>query len=118
MTTVFDLIPYAVAAWLFFCGLYGIVTSRHLVHTVISLAVLQTSTYVLLLAIGFRWNGVAPVFADISPGAITVDPVVQALMLTDVVVEATVVALLLAMVVKVHEKADTLSPDDLKVMRG
>ncbi|MGH9605711.1 MAG: sodium:proton antiporter [Terracidiphilus sp.] len=118
MTTIFDLIPYAVAAWIFFCGLYGIVTSRHLVHTVISLAILQTSTYILLLAIGFRWNGVAPVFAGISPGVVTVDPVVQALMLTDVVVEATVVALLLAMVVKVHEKAGTLSPDDLRVMRG
>jgi multicomponent Na+:H+ antiporter subunit C len=112
------LVPYAVAAWIFWCGLYGIVTSRHLVHTVISLAVLQTSTYVLLLAIGFRWQGVAPVFADVSPGVVTVDPVVQALMLTDVVVEATVVALLLAMVVKVHEKAGTLSPNDLKVMRG
>lgn len=118
MTAAFHLLPYAVAAWLFFCGLYGIVSSSHLVHTVISLAIMQTSTYVLLLAIGFRWNGVAPVFADISPGVVTVDPVVQALMLTDVVVEATVVALLLAMVVKVHEKAGTVSPDDLKMMRG
>ena len=116
--TFFHLLPYIVAAWLFFCGLYGIVTSGHLVHTVISLAVLQTSTYVLLLAIGYRWHASAPVFADISPGVVTVDPVVQAFMLTDVVVEATVVALLLAMVVKVHEKAGTLSPDDLKVMRG
>lgn len=114
----FHLLPYAVAAWLFFCGLYGIVTSNHLVHTVISLAVLQTSTYVLLLAIGFRWNAVAPVFADLAPGVVTVDPIVQALMLTDVVVEATVVGLLLAMVVKAHEKAGTLSPDDLKMMRG
>lgn len=116
--TLFHLLPYAVAAWLFFCGLYGIVTSKHLVHTVISLVILQTSTYVLLLAIGFRWNAVAPVFVDISPSVVAVDPVVQALMLTDVVVEATIVALLLAMVVKVHEKAGTLSPDDLKVMRG
>lgn len=116
--TLFHLLPYAVAAWLFFCGLYGIATSGHLVHTVISLVILQTSTYVLLLAIGYRWNAVAPVFADIPPGVVTVDPVVQALMLTDVVVEATIVALLLAMVVKVHEKAGTLSPDDLKMMRG
>lgn len=116
--TLFHLVPYAVAAWLFFCGLYGIIISKHLVHTVISLVILQTSTYVLLLAIGFRWNGVAPVFAGISPGVVTVDPVVQALMLTDVVVEATIVALLLAMVVKAHEKAGTLSPDDLKMMRG
>lgn len=118
MSAAFHLLPYAVAAWLFFCGLYGIITSGHLVHMVISLAIMQTSTYVLLLAIGFRWNGVAPVFADISPGVVTVDPIVQALMLTDVVVEATVVALLLAMVVRAYERAGTLSPDDLKMMRG
>ena len=47
-------LPYFVAAWLFFCGLYGLVTSRHLVHSVICLAILQSSTYVLLLAIGYR----------------------------------------------------------------
>jgi multicomponent Na+:H+ antiporter subunit C len=113
-----QIFPYLVAGWVFLCGLYGIASSRHLVHTVISLAVLQSSTYVLLLNIGFRSPGVAPVFADISPGITTVDAVVQALMLTDVVVEATVMALLLAMVVKAHEKAGTLSPNDLRVMRG
>ncbi len=115
---LFHIFPYLIAAWLFFCGLYGIVTSRHLIHTVVCLAVLQTSTYVLLLSIGFRSGGAAPVFADIAPGTSTVDPLVQALMLTDIVVEATVVALFLAMLVKAYEKAGTLSPDDLRIMRG
>jgi len=110
--------PYFVAAWLFFCGLYGVVTSRHLVHTVICLTVLQSSTYVLLLAVGYRVGGQAPVFADIAPGGLTVDPIVQALMLTDVVVEAVVVALLLAMVVKAHEKTGSVSPDDLRSLKG
>jgi multicomponent Na+:H+ antiporter subunit C len=110
--------PYYVSAWVFFCGLYGLVRSRHLVHMVMSLTILQTSTYILLLAIGFRKGGYAPIFADISPGVVTVDPIVQALMLTDVVVEATVVALLLAMVVKAYEKGGTTSPEDLRFMRG
>lgn len=110
--------PYIIAAWLFFCGLYGIVTSPHLVHTVVSIAILQTSTYVLLLSIGFRYGAAAPVFADISPGVPTVDPLVQALMLTDVVVEATVFALFLSMLVKAYEKAGTLRPEDLRMMRG
>ena len=118
MPHVLHAFPYFVAAWLFFCGLYGVVTSRHLVHTVICLTVLQSSTYVLLLAIGYRVGGRAPVFADIAPGALTVDPVVQALMLTDVVVEAVVVALLLAMVVKAYEKTGCVSPDELRSMRG
>lgn len=118
MNHLIQLFPYLVSAWVFLCGLYGIASSRHLVHTVVSLAVLQSSTYVLLLTVGFRVHGVAPVFADIPVGVTTVDPVVQALMLTDVVVEATVMALLLAMVVKAHEKGGTVSPDDLRVMRG
>ena len=118
MPHIFHSLPYFVAAWLFFCGLYGIVTSRHLVHAVICLAVLQSSTYVLLLGIGYRVGGAAPIFADIAPGKLTVDPVVQALMLTDVVVEAVVVALLLAMVVKAHEKSGSVSPEDLRTMRG
>ena len=118
MPQALHLLPYFVAAWLFCCGLYGLITSRNLVHSVVCLAILQSSTYVLLLSIGYRVGGVAPVFADISPGRLTVDPVVQALMLTDVVVEAVVVALLLAMVVKAHEKADSISPDDLRTMRG
>ena len=70
------------------------------------------------MAIGYRVGGAAPIFADIAPGVVTVDPVVQALMLTDVVVEAVVVALLLAMVVKAYEKSGSVSPSELRTMRG
>lgn len=118
MPNILHSFPFVVAGWLFFCGLYGIVTSRHLVHAVICLAILQSSTYMLLLGIGYRLGGAAPVFADIPTSRLVVDPVVQALMLTDVVVEAVVVALLLAMVVKAHEKAGSISPADLRLMRG
>lgn len=118
MPQVLHLLPWFVAAWLFFCGLYGLISSRHLVHSVVCLAILQSSTYILLLGIGYRVGGAAPVFADIAPGTLTVDPIVQALMLTDVVVEAVVVALLLAIIVKAHEKAGTVSPDELRTLRG
>lgn len=118
MEHILHILPYAVAGWLFCCGLYGLVSSRHLVHSVVCLAVLQSSTYMLLLAIGFRAGATAPVFADIPVGTPAVDPVVQALMLTDVVVEAVVVALLLAMVVKAYEKSGTVDPAHLREMRG
>ena len=108
---------YGVAAWVFLWGLYGIISSRNLVHQCVSLAVLQTSTYILLLGIGYN-GGTAPVFADIPVGTLTVDPVVQSLMLTDIVVEATVLALMLAMVVKANELAGTVDPDELRVLYG
>jgi multicomponent Na+:H+ antiporter subunit C len=111
-------LPYAVAAWLFLIGLYGIVTSRNLIHLVVCLSVSQSSTYVLLLAIGFRTGATAPVFYDVPPGTPAVDPVVQALVLTDVVVGVTVSALLLALAVQEHKRFGTLDPDELRAMRG
>ena len=111
-------LPYLLAAWLFLVGLYGVATSRHFVHLVLALGVTQSSTYVLLLAIGFRTHATAPVFADVPTGTRAVDPVVQALTLTDVVVSVTTMALLLAIAVEVHKRTGTLDPDELREVRG
>jgi multicomponent Na+:H+ antiporter subunit C len=109
---------YAVAAWLLLIGLYGIITSRNLIHLIVCLSVLQSSTYVLLLAIGYRTGGVAPYFADVSPRVAAVDPVVQALALVDIVVATTVFGLLLALAVQAHKRTGTLDPNELAPMRG
>lgn len=113
-----SVLPYLVAAWLLLIGLYGVVTSRDLVRTVVCLVVAQSSTYVLLLGIGYRRGGTAPIFADAPTSARVVDPVVQSLALTDVVVGATVTALLLALVVQVHKQAGTRDPDQLSSLEG
>ena len=46
------------------------------------------------------------------------DPVVQALVLTDIVVGATVTALLLALAVQIHKHKGSLDPEELREMRG
>ena len=113
-----SVLAYGTFAWLALVGLYGIVTSRNLIHMVICLTVVQSSTYVLILSIGYRGAAAAPVFADIPTGSRAVDPIVQALTLTDVVVEATVVALLLALAVQAHKRFGTLDPNRLTPLRG
>jgi multicomponent Na+:H+ antiporter subunit C len=110
--------PYLVAGFVFLVGLYGIVTSRHLIHLIVCLTVTQSSTYVLLLAIGYRNGGTAPIFADIPVGRRTVDPVVQALTLTDIVVGVTFSALLLALSVQAHKRTGTLDPNELHSLHG
>ena len=109
---------YVVAAWVLIIGLYGVVTSRHYVQMTICLAVLQSSTYVLLLMVGYKMGGAAPIFADIPVGTPAVDPVVQALMLTDIVVEATVMALVLALAVQAHDRTGTMDPENIRLLRG
>jgi multicomponent Na+:H+ antiporter subunit C len=113
-----SVLPYLLAAWLLVAGIYGVITSRHLVHLVICLSVAQASTYVLLLAIGYRTGGKAPIFSDIPPSTPVMDPVVQALTLTDVVVEATVTAVLLALAIQAYKRFGSADPDRLGELRG
>lgn len=109
--------PYLVAAWLLGIGLYGVISSRNYLHLIMCLAVVQASTYVLLLSIGYLNHGKAPIFADIRVHSRVTDPIVQALTLTDVVVEATIAALLLALVVQAHKRYGTVDPDEMVRMR-
>ncbi len=111
--------PYFVAAWLMLIGGYGIVRSRNLVHAVVSLSVAQAGTYVLLLAVGYQQGALAPVFGSTTkPNKHVVDPVVQAMTLTDIVVSATVTALLLALAVQVNKRQGTPDPDELQALKG
>ena len=111
-------LPYAVAAWVCLVGLYGIVTSRNLIHLALCLTVMQSSTYLLLLAIGYVKGGGPPIFKGVKLGTKAVDPVVQALALTDIVVSVTVVALILSLALDAHEKTGTVDPDELGEYSG
>jgi len=113
-----NFLPYVVAAYLLVIGLYGMVTSRNLIHMVVCLSVVQSSTYVVLLSIGYRLDATAPIFVDIPVGTRAVDPIVQALTSTDVVIGVTVSALLLALAVQVHKRSGTLDPNGLSSLKG
>jgi multicomponent Na+:H+ antiporter subunit C len=113
-----SMLPWIVAAWLLAVGLYGVVSSRNYVHLIGCMTVIQSSTYVLLLGIGYRWGAGPPIFYDHPPGTPAVDPVVQALVLTDIVVGATVSALLLALAIQVHKRDGTLDPQEIEPLQG
>ena len=111
-------LPYAIAVWLFVVGLYGVVSSRNLIHMTLCLTVMQSSTYVVLLALGYKNGATAPIFKGVKLGTPAVDPVVQSLTLTDIVVSVTVVGLILALALDVHKHLRTVDPDQVVDMTG
>ncbi|VAZ92492.1 sodium:proton antiporter [Mycobacterium pseudokansasii] len=74
----------------------------------------------LLLAVGFQRGAAPPILtgSGMPPPAQVVDPVVQAMTLTDIVIQATVTALLLALAIQIHKRHGTLDPDELSALRG
>ncbi|MGH3009374.1 MAG: NADH-quinone oxidoreductase subunit K [Gaiellaceae bacterium] len=111
-------LPYAVAAWICLVGLFGVATSRNLIHLAICLTVTQSSSYVLLLSVGYVKHGGAPIFKGVKLGTPAVDPVVQALTLTDVVVSVAVIALILALALDAQRLSGTVDPDGLADVSG
>jgi multicomponent Na+:H+ antiporter subunit C len=114
MSEVLTALPYAVAAWVLLAGCYGIATSRSFIHSIVCLSLVQSSTYLLLLLVGWSGRATAPVFADVQPGVRVVDPLVQALTLTDIVVGAAVTALLLALTIQLAKRSGTIDPDRIR----
>jgi len=111
-------LPYAVAAWICVVGIAGIATSKNLIHLAVCLTITQSSSYVLLLSVGYVKHGKAPIFVGRKVGSTAADPVVQALTLTDVVVSVAVIALILALALDAHRLSGTVDPDGIADMSG
>ena len=111
-------LPYAVAAWICLVGIAGVATSRNLIHLAVCLTVMQSSSYVLLLSVGYVKHGKAPIFKGTKLGTTAVDPVVQALTLTDIVVSVAVIALILGLALDAHRLSGTVDPDRLADISG
>lgn len=110
---------YFVAGAVMLLGIAGLATSRNLVHAVVCLSVAQSATYILLIAVGYQSGAVAPIFgATTGRDTPVVDPVVQALTLTDIVVSAAVTSMLLALVVQMAKRRKIVDPDHLGTLEG
>lgn len=110
--------PYVVAGVLFLAGLYGVVTSRSYLHLGLCLTITQSSTYVALVSVGYLSNGQAPITQGRTPGKPFVDPIVQAMTLTDIVVSVAVLALVLSLALLAQRTHGTEDPDRMREVRG
>ncbi|MEI2612699.1 MAG: cation:proton antiporter subunit C [Candidatus Promineifilaceae bacterium] len=114
-------INYVAAILLFLIGLFGLIRQRNLVRMILNLGLMESATYLFLVAIGYRAGGTAPIFyeANIVPGeTMVVDPIVQALTLTSIVIGVVTMALALALVIQLARHFHTLDAGRVRELRG
>ncbi|NBG87724.1 sodium:proton antiporter [Isachenkonia alkalipeptolytica] len=87
-------------------GLYGLATSRHLIKSIIFLNVLEAAVILFFLRLFYLPEGTAPIITSL--GGEAVDPLPQALMITTIVIGASVTALALMMSIKIYHQYGTL----------
>ena len=103
-------------------GIYGILTRVNLIKIVISLLVIEYGVHLLLAISGYRRDGVPPIVDQTSESSRwleqAVDPVPQALVLTSIVIGLGVLALMVALSIRIHEKYGTTDIRKIRRLKG
>jgi len=87
------------AVVLFFIGLYGAMTQRSIIKTIMSIGIMDVAAITFFMMSNFEQGARSPVTG--TPPEQMADPVPQALMITAIVIGVSVVAMCLAMYMRV-----------------
>ena len=113
---------YALCFILIIIGLYGAVVKKNVVKIVIGLGIMEYGTNLLLILVGYRKDGCAPILdksMDVNAFVSqAVDPIPQALVLTAIVIGLGVTALLVAMCIRLYERYGTFDITEMRRLKG
>ena len=124
-------LPFGLCLVLFIIGLYAIAVKKNLIKVIIGVIIIHSSANLFLVLIGYRvpaeGSAIAPIITpDIGRGATdvskllshSVDPVPQALVLTSIVIGLSVVALMVVMALRLHQKYGTFDLTEITKLKG
>lgn len=115
---------YTVAVLLVVLGVYCLMVKRNLIKLIIGLSVMTDGIHLLLISIGYRSGGIAPIvtseFTDNLQAFAqrAVDPIPQALVLTSIVIGVCILALALSLAIYAYRHFGTLDVRKLRRLRG
>lgn len=113
---------YLLSFALVLIGLYGVLTRKNIMKIAISLLVMEYGIHLFVVLIGYRAGGVPPI-VDASTDQMlwirqSVDPLPQALVLTSIVIGLGVLALIVALSNRLHQRYGTYDISKIKRLKG
>ncbi|RJR27545.1 MAG: cation:proton antiporter [Candidatus Latescibacterota bacterium] len=116
------MILYFLTLVLFVMGVYCLIAKKNIVKKIIGLVIIDYAINLFIILIGYRRDGVAPIlFKDMSMDEFarhSVDPLPQALVLTSIVIGLGVLALQVAICLRLYEKYKTFNMSEINRLKG
>ena len=107
---------------LFLIGLYCAVVKKNIVKIVIGLAIMETAVNLFLILLGYKKDGTPPIIDKhtnmLDFLAQAADPLPQALVLTAIVIGLGVIALAIALCIRLYEKYGTFDITEIRRLKG
>jgi multisubunit Na+/H+ antiporter MnhC subunit len=110
-------LPFIAVALLIGIALATILLKKNMIKMVMGLAMLEGAVNLFLVSLGYRENGIAPIFTNAPEGADMVLPTVQALTLTNIVIGVATTALMLVLVMVIYKKYGTVNSDKMRRLK-
>ena len=109
---------YFLCLILFCIGLYCILRKRNLIKIIIGLGIIEYAVNLFFILVGYRMHGRAPILTKGEEVLNMVDPLVQALVLTAIVIGLATTALIVAIAIRIYEKYGTFDITKIRKLRG
>lgn len=113
---------YFLSLVLFVMGMYCLVAKKNLVKKIIGIVIIEYSVNLFLILVGYRKAGIAPIlFKGMEVSEMvekSVDPLPQALVLTSIVIGLGVLALMVAICLRLYEKYNTFDMSEISELKG
>ena len=115
-------LPYLLAMVLLGIGIYAIACKKNLIKIIVGVIIIEYAVNLFLVLQGYRTGGAAPILAEGEAVAgfakRAMDPLPQAMILTSIVIGLGVVALMVAIALRIHEKYGTFDLSEIRKLRG
>ncbi len=108
---------YMAAILLFVIGMHTMLTHSNLIKKVIAMNIMDTSVFLLFVAVGYTYGGQAPIVQQ-GKEVIYINPLPSSLMLTGIVVAISITAYALSLIVKIYRYYGTVDYDEICLIRS
>jgi len=101
---------------LFFVGLFGLLTQRHLIKIFMSIAIMETSLFLLFIGLTFSNEKIAPIVTQSHINNMN-DPIPHAMILTAIVIGMAVLALGVSFAIEYYKLTGKTDINEMTEMR-
>lgn len=114
------MILYIMCFFLFLVGVYGAITKRDLIKIILAIGIMGYSVNLFLVLLAYRTGALVPILEEglNIPASMMVDPIPQALVLTSIVIELGITALMAALAIRIYQKYDTFDITKIRRLQG
>lgn len=109
---------YILCFALFLVGIYGALTKRDLIKIILSIGIMGYAANLMFILFAYKTGASFAILTEEGINTNMVDPLPQALILTSIVIELGITALLVTLAIRLFEKYKTFDITKIRRLSG